>query len=553
MDSNKDKLQVDRGDFQDSDDGRDADEIVMDVEEVVEPSGEDGDEQKGFSYRVEIKEMAMLAWPLAISFFCRIGMHSTDTAFIGHISDKENSTATYLAAYALAMSIMSILMVPPLAFNQVLNALVGQAMGSNGGGGEMAGIWLQQSMFWLTVSSLPFLVGFFYVEPILLLLGFSEDVSFLAGKYARHNVLWPIPNGLYQCMRFYFQAQGKPRPAMYNGILFLFVNAFLNYFFIFGIGKWEGMGFVGAAVSLTISRIGQTVVYFLYMFVYKKYHAATWPGVSLTHHTRKRTTEFLSQALPGMATFFFQECADQTTTILIGTLGEGAIAAKTVVETVMFQWAAVLEATTFMISAVHVGKHLGAGNAEAAKKSTSIILWFITAASVLAAVIFLPAGTAILQIVTNDSNVLRLSATLIPVALLFEYFSLIVGDITSGVLSGMGRPLVGTVLSFCYELPAQIGGVAIYIFVFDGTILGVFWLITAIMGIEVAMVLIILARSNWEKCAKAAQDRQEVAPSMDVELDVDLKHVIDEEFGKDAAAKMDDVDNEEKETEIAFK
>jgi len=60
MDSNKDKLQVDRGDFQDSDDGRDADEIVMDVEEVVEPSGEDGDEQKGFSYRVEIKEMAML-------------------------------------------------------------------------------------------------------------------------------------------------------------------------------------------------------------------------------------------------------------------------------------------------------------------------------------------------------------------------------------------------------------------------------------------------------------------------------------------------------------
>ena len=184
MDSNKDKYILcrvtSRGDFQDLNDGRDADENVMDVEKVVKPSDEDGDKQKClFSYRVEIKEMALLGWPLAVSFFCRFGMHFTDTAF----SNKENSTETYLAAYALAMSITGILMAPPLAFNQVLNALVGQARGSDGGGGKMAGIWLQQSMFWLTISSLPFLVGFFYVEPILLLLGFSKNISFLAGKY----------------------------------------------------------------------------------------------------------------------------------------------------------------------------------------------------------------------------------------------------------------------------------------------------------------------------------------------------------------------------------
>ena len=37
---------------------------------------------------------------------------------------------------------------PPLAFNQVLNALVGQALGSDNK--KMAGTWLQLSVFFLT-------------------------------------------------------------------------------------------------------------------------------------------------------------------------------------------------------------------------------------------------------------------------------------------------------------------------------------------------------------------------------------------------------------------
>ena len=35
-------------------------------------------------------------------------------------------------------------------------------------------------------------------------------------------------------MRFYFQSVGKPRPAMWNSVVFLFVNAALNWIFVFG-------------------------------------------------------------------------------------------------------------------------------------------------------------------------------------------------------------------------------------------------------------------------------------------------------------------------------
>ena len=30
----------------------------------------------------------------------------------------------------------------------------------------------------------------------------------LGRAWGRWSIIWPIPNGIYQCMRFYFQAQG---------------------------------------------------------------------------------------------------------------------------------------------------------------------------------------------------------------------------------------------------------------------------------------------------------------------------------------------------------
>ena len=58
--------------------------------------------------------------------------------------------------------VVNILIVPPLAFNQVLNALVGQALGSDNK--KMAGTWLQLSVFFLALSYLPMMaLQYFFV------------------------------------------------------------------------------------------------------------------------------------------------------------------------------------------------------------------------------------------------------------------------------------------------------------------------------------------------------------------------------------------------------
>lgn len=496
--SDKRNLEVDgEGDGSGRDDA-DAQEAPQQYDEAAQ----------AFSTWEELSEMASLALPLAVSFFCRMGMASTDSAFVGHIDDGSYTAETYLAAAVLSDMCVNVLMVPPLAFNQVLNALVGQACGS--GNPKMAGIWLQQSMFWLTIAMLPCLVGCFYVDHILRLLDFPEDVSVLAGTYAKFNVLWPIPNGIYQCMRFYFQAQGLPQPAMYNNMLFLFVNAALNYLFVFGGPfRWRGLGFVGAAVSLSVSRTMQSVIYFLYMFLYKRHHVDTWPGLSFKHHTSDRTKEFLYQTVPNMGTLLFQQCTSQATTVLVGRLGERAIAASSALSTVSIPWSGTLSATARTVSSVRVGYHLGRGDGHAARKSALIVLVLITIANVLVAGVFLPLHNRILDIATDDPDVLSLGAIMVPALLAGTYLNLIVTNVTSGVFSGMGRPVIATLLSFGLELPLSIGGIALYILRYHGDLLGVYWLQAGIGALEALVVVAIMLASDWRKCADEARRRQE--------------------------------------------
>jgi MATE family multidrug resistance protein len=537
-------------------------EVTQTSESLVVPDGEEPSQEPApFTVRNEVFAMFSLGFPLAVSFFCRMGMASTDSAFVGHIDDGKNSPEVYLAAAVLSDMVLNICITPPLAFNQVLNGLVSQAVGSNNP--RMAGIWLQQSMFWLATTMLPFLAALFYVEPILRKLAFPEDICIVAGTYAKYNVFWPVPNGLYQCMRFYFQARGLPRPAMYNNIIFLFVNALLNWIFVFGgpIPGWNGLGFIGAAISLSISRTMQGVCYYLYMFVYKKHHIDAWPeeGWSFSHHTKDRTKEFMAQSLPNIGTLLFQAFASQAQTVLVGRLGELPIAASSALSTVTIPWSGTLSATTCMVSAIRVGYHLGKGDPNAAKKSSWLVMHFITAVNVVMAIVFLVplCRDKILSIATSDTFVIDLvsrpirpivqrtrnqwkllpankyrfysfsdpffnhththaqAKKLVPAMLVSTYLNLLVGNGTSGIFSGQGRPLIATILSFGLELPLSIGGVAIYILVFHGDLVGVYWLGAIMAAIEIVIVLYLVITSDWAKCADEARARQEASSSGD--------------------------------------
>merc|ERR1719506_853161 len=265
-----------------------------------------------------------------------MAMASVDSAFVGHIPSDAAHPGQYLAACVLADMSVSLLILPPLAFNQSLNALVSQAVGS--GNKKQAGVWLQASLFWLTVTYIPVLVAFFYV-----------------------------------------QAQGKPRPAMYNNLMFLFINVLLNWIFVFGgpfrAFGWNGFGFIGAAMSISTSRCGQPLVYWLYMFKYTRQHEETWPGWTGEWRNKDNQKKFLAMSLPQMGTMILSGAIGQVTTFLTARLGEMAVSASSAFSAVTTVLNGAFIPTLSAVAAIRVGTYLGQGSGSRAGVVSNVVLY----------------------------------------------------------------------------------------------------------------------------------------------------------------------------------
>lgn len=509
----------------------------------------DGEEGARAFYVSEVKTMLNVGWPMLVSFFCRMGMASEDSAFVGHLrgrpghpdnlsqgllgpmgtvavgyaflaslgggGDDDYGPEDYLAAAGLSDMVVNILIIPPLAFNQSLNALVSQAMGS--GNKKKAGTWLQLSVIWLTIGYIPVLFAFFYVGPILKLFGFSPKLCQLANSYSKYNVFWPIPNGWYQCMRFYFQAQGITRPAMYNNIFFLAVNAVLNWVFVFGgpfrsLG-FSGLGFVGAAISLSCSRSMQPLFYWVYMFAWKKAHVETWPSwKSRTFMDKDNAREFLKMSVPQIGTLIFQAVIGQATTLLISKLGKMAIAASAAATAATQTFTGGLQPTLAAVGGMRVGFYLGQGEAHAAKARRVALLSLAlgAAAGGIVTVVLLVLGRAVVGVVTNDKEVKDAAVSILPAILVNVMGAIVVQVGTGGILTSQGRTKLVTLLSMGIELPLSLGSTALLVLVFSATLNTVYWVQAIVTLFEAAIVVIILQGSDWQRYAQEAVRRQAV-------------------------------------------
>eukprot|EP00929_Paragymnodinium_shiwhaense_P014177 TRINITY_DN122062_c0_g1_i1.p1 TRINITY_DN122062_c0_g1~~TRINITY_DN122062_c0_g1_i1.p1 ORF type:complete len:579 (+),score=118.52 TRINITY_DN122062_c0_g1_i1:62-1798(+) len=497
-------------------------------------------------YKEELKYMCGVGWPMLISFFCRYGMASEDLAFVGHIGHEAPALLTqvfsrrsllthaashlmayaailtsadghhygpdeYLAAAGLSDMITNIMIIPPLAFNMSLNALVSQAMGS--GNKKMAGTWLQLSLVFVTLSYLPMLISFFYVEPLLKLFGFQAEICELAGTYAKWNAFWPIPNAWYQCMRFYFQAQGITRPAMINNIFFLAMNAMLNWIFVFGgpfrgMG-WQGFGFIGAAISLSCSRTAQPLVYWLYMFVWRKAHVDTWPQLAeRTFAQSQHVKSFLAMSLPQIGTLIFQAIVGQATTLLIAKLGKTAVAASSAAQGATIVLSGGLSPTLRMLSGMRVGFYLGKGQPKRAQRVAYLSLALGGVVTGIISVVVLPFGQQVIAVVTNDEMVQEPAASILPAIMLNLVATIIVSVGTGGILTSQGRTKIVTFLSMGFELPLSVGSTALLVLYFNADLQTVYWAQGLVSLFEALVVVAILQRSDWPRFAKEAQERQ---------------------------------------------
>eukprot|EP00931_Biecheleriopsis_adriatica_P108278 TRINITY_DN82600_c0_g1_i1.p1 TRINITY_DN82600_c0_g1~~TRINITY_DN82600_c0_g1_i1.p1 ORF type:complete len:593 (-),score=93.64 TRINITY_DN82600_c0_g1_i1:72-1796(-) len=501
----------------------------------------------------ELKAMLALGWPIAVSMFCRFAMFSMDAAFVGHITRTHPTGAAitppralnvlglvpaegatlwtaemsstmlsgvsshgqkeYLAAASLSDMLTSLLVVPLLALAFGLQPLVAQSMGS--GNLKMAGTWLQLSLFCVTLATIPSLVAFFFVGDLLHALDFDPEVCDLAGTYAKFSSIWVIPNSWYVAMRFYFQAQGKARPAMYCGIAFVLMNAILLWVLVFGGpggGSWwvpGGLGFIGAAISISSSRCIQCFVYWLYMFVWKAAHQPTWPGFSCSFLQTKHLRPYLAQVLPQVGTMLLQFFINQSTALLVARLGVLQVAASSAATQATMPLTLCLLGTFSALGAIRVGMKLGKGDATAARHTAWLCIGSGISMTMAVAVVILPLRHLAMSLMTSDSQVQQLAAELMTPIMLNFLAAGIVQTGTGGILASQGRTTLSTVLAVFFELPLSLGSIATLVLVFHADVRLVYWVQASVSMLEALVVVFIVSRSDWERYAREAQARNQ--------------------------------------------
>lgn len=228
---------------------------------------------------------------------------------------------------------------------------------------------------------------------------------------------------------------------MYNNLAFLVVNGLLNWLFVFGgpfasLGWWNGFGFLGAAMSISTSRCLQPLAYFLYMFVWRRAHAETWPGLTLDFLRGDRVRSFMTQALPLIGTLIFQSVSGQVTTLLIAQLGSLAIAASSAVAAATQVASSGLAAAFTAVAAIRIGFHLGRGDVAGARMAMWLVVCSSVVSTLLIVAVLFPLRDQLTDLVTNDPETRPLAATLVAAAFVAAGLSQLVSIGTSGVLSG---------------------------------------------------------------------------------------------------------------------
>jgi len=489
--------------------------------------------------------MWRIGWPIFVSGICRLAMVSMDVLFIGHLPPasgphspatlenlpslsaiqrvgaemmagrrlEEYSTETFMSAASLSDMCTTVLFVPMMAFGVALNPLVGQAMGSNNK--KMAGVWLQLSLLFMIGIFSMLIVLWMFIDQFLLLAGFPSDVSALAGLFARISAIWPIPNGIFLCLRCYFQAMGNSRPAMWCGVIFVGINALLNWTFVYGgpfkswIG-WGGIGFIGAAISMDVSRSVQPLVYYMYMMLWKKAHVDTWPGWTRQCLQKQNVRAFAAQAMPQVGTLLLQISILQCTTLMVGKLGKLAVAAASAAMWGLAPLAWSINFTWSTLTAMRVGYHLGRGEPQTAKRCAWLCISGGLFFSTVLIVVILPLNPWLVAMMTRAEDVREVAVRIVPPLLVAQMFGLIVQVCTGGIFAAQGRTRFATYMSLFFEMPVTLGPVIVLALYFKTDVQYVYWCQAITNFFEMLVVIFIVHKSDWERFSREARERQGV-------------------------------------------
>lgn len=400
--------------------------------------------------------MLRLAVPVVVIQVGMMAMGVVDTIMVGHIS------ARALAAVALGNLYFFGLAVFAMGTLMVLDPVVAQAFGA--GDRAAVGRAVQRGVLLAALLTIPVALLLTLAAPVFNLARQPAEVVPLAASYAVVTAPGVFPFLLFVVFRQSLQSMGRTAPIVAAIVGANLVNAALNWVLIYGYLGFPALGVVGSAWATSISRA--LLAAGLWVGARRELGPLLWPlrpGI----WQWEPLSRMLRLGMPIGAQHVLEFGAFALVALMMGWIGMREMAGH--------QIAINLAALTFMVplgvgdaGSVLVGQAVGRGDPEGTRGAARAALACGVTFMSLTAAIFLAFPEPLARLYSRDLDVVRVAATLIPIAGVFQVFDGL-QVVAAGILRGLGDTRVPMLVNL---LGYWLIGIPVSVYLGFGTGLG---------------------------------------------------------------------------------
>jgi putative MATE family efflux protein len=435
-----------------------------------------------------LKKLLTLAAPIILAQLFQIAYQFTDAFWVGRLGEK--------AVAAVTMSAPVIFVMIGLGIGLAIagSTLTAQYFGAKNK--KMLSQAAAQTMLMVVTVSIFFsTLGYIFTPHILQLLGTDPSIFADAKAYLRIVFLGLVFNFSFFIFQSIMRSIGRAQLPVYIVVGTVMLNFILDPLFMFGWWFIPAQGITGVALATIGTQSIAAIIGLSWLFSGKH-------GIHLHWTDFRPNFSFIKRAfLLGLPSSIEQSARSLSLTVitaLIATFGTLAVAAYGV-GTNILQLILMITFGLAGANAALVGRHLGAGEPETARRMASISLKIaFFAFSTLGLISFIFAPYLIQFFVPNDPNVIAAGAHYL--RFISPIFGLIGLQILMGsTLQASGNTKTSMALTLTSAWLIQIP--LIYTLSrFTNLGLDGLWLAFTINGIlSVAMYLIVFKRSHWYK------------------------------------------------------
>lgn len=396
------------------------------------------------SYVKEARGTLGLALPIIVGQVSQMLMGITDSVMIGRVGTVP------LAASAFANSVFGVAFMLGIGLLIPVAVLVSRAHGA--GDDAEGGVWLRHGLMLALVTGVAGAAIMGVLGWRIHWFGQAPEVVAVVGPYYALIAVSLVPALLFQGLRQFAEALGRPWVPMLLMLAGVGLNIFLNWVFIYGHFGLPALGLTGAGWATLISRVAGVVAIYVWLARAEEFRQA-WPYRAGKAGNRwfvgLAGTRFIAMAkigVPAAAMLLFEAGAFSMSAIMMGWLGAVPLAAH--------QIALSCAAFTFMFPlglsmavSMRIGKAVGEGRRAALRPIGFGALLMSSVTMLVFAGVFAVAGRSLAGFFVHDEVVIALAAQLLVVAALFQ---LVDGGqvIAAGGLRGLSDVKVPAVITF---------------------------------------------------------------------------------------------------------